>query len=76
MANKSLAELRREIDALEARVEGEKRRLKDALHATGKSLRPRFSSRTGMAGAFLTAVIVGVVGGRRLMASRRAARAR
>jgi hypothetical protein len=76
MANKSIAELRKEIEAVEARVEGEKRQLKDALRATGRSLRPRFSSRTGITGVFLTAVIVGVLGGRRLMAARRAERAR
>ena len=76
MANETIAELRKQIEALEARVEGEKRQLKDSLRATGRSLRPRFSSRTGIAGVFLTAVIVGVLGGRRLMAARRTERAR
>jgi hypothetical protein len=76
MANKSIAELRKEIKVLEGRIEGEKRQLKGALQATGRTLRPRFSSRTGLAGVFLTAVIIGTVGGMRLMSARRAARAR
>ena len=76
MANKSIVELRREVNALESRIEREKRQLKDAMHATGRSLRPRFSSRTGLAGVFLTAVILGALGGMRLMSARRAARAR
>jgi hypothetical protein len=71
MANESITDLRKQIQALETRVESEKRQLKNALHATGRSLRPRFSSRTGVAGVFLTAVIVGVVGGMRLMSVRR-----
>jgi len=76
MANKSITELRKEIKALESRIEGEKRQLKGALRATGRSLRPRLSSRTGIAGVFLTAVIVGTLGGMRLMSARRAARVR
>lgn len=71
MATKSVGELRTEIAVVEARVRAEARRLEQIVGATRAALQRGITSRKGMSGIFLVALVAGLAGGFRTRARRR-----
>jgi len=61
MANKSISQLRDQINAVEARLRNERKEMKSALRTTPGLVKASLSSRKGMAVAFLAATVAGVV---------------
>jgi hypothetical protein len=61
MANESMAQLRRQIAAVETRLQNERREIKDALRSTPRLLKATLTSRTAMAAAFIAAAVAGAV---------------
>ena len=61
MANESIAKLRRQIAAVETRLENERREIKEALRTSPRLLKSTLTSRKAMAAAFVAAAVTGVV---------------
>lgn len=74
MADKSIAGLQRDIDALTARIRSERQHLHDGVDATRAALRHSVSSRRGRWGLFLAALVVGAAAGLRLRSGSRRSR--
>ncbi|HEY2865328.1 MAG TPA: hypothetical protein VGK37_17045 [Casimicrobiaceae bacterium] len=76
MADKSIAAIQHEIDAVAARVRSEREHLHDGIDATRAALRHSVSSRRGQWGLFAAALVIGAAAGLRVRAISRRSRSR